>query len=75
MVRPMMTQSDMRQLLIDAIEKAGSMSEFARNIGVSKQFIAQIVSDNKDITDRIACALGYERVVETVSYIPIKRRK
>ncbi len=66
----MLTEDDVRERLRAAIDAAGSQQEFARRMGISAQYINDVVRGRREPGQKILDALGIERVV---SYRDIRR--
>lgn len=45
------------------IERAGSQQAWARQIGISPQYLCDVLMARRDIPDKVLAALGYVRVV------------
>lgn len=56
----MTNEEDIRRILNRQIEKT-SQSDFAKEHGFSKGFISDVLKGRRNITDRLAGALGYIR--------------
>lgn len=52
-----------RQALMRAVEDAGSQKAFAERVGVSAQFLHDVLRDRRNANAEILDAIGYERVV------------
>ena len=59
----MIAEGELRRELEAAIEKAGSQRAFAKKLGFSEQFICDVMKGRREISDNLASALGYRRVV------------
>jgi hypothetical protein len=57
-----MNIAEVYSLLDRRIEEAGTAEEFARQSGLSPQFICDVRQGRRRITDRLAKALGLKRV-------------
>lgn len=63
------------QVLKDAVQKAGSQKAFASNVGVSPQYVNDLMRGRRAFEgERILIALGLERTV-TFNHRTPKRRK
>jgi len=62
-----MTEEQVYQHLMSAIEQAGGQRPFARLLGVTPSYINDVVNKRRLISDRILAAVGIERTV-TVTY-------
>lgn len=59
----MLTEQELLDYLRTAIQQAGSQQAFARQHGISAQYISDVLRGRREIGAKIAQALGYERVV------------
>lgn len=60
-----MTEEQVYQRLLAAIEQAGGQRPFAGQIGVTPSYINDIVNKRRLLSDRILAVIGVERVVTT----------
>lgn len=58
-----MSESDVLQMLLKAIKKAGSQKEFADQHDISPQYVNDIVLGRRRPGNKVLQALGLERVV------------
>ena len=56
-----MTDQQIIETLKSAVAKAGSQSAWATAHGFSRSFICDVLAGTRDVTDRLATALGFER--------------
>ena len=56
-----MNTEQLRNILAQATEKAGSIRLWSANHGFSAAYVCDVLIDRRDISDRIAGALGYRR--------------
>jgi hypothetical protein len=72
-----MTRQQLMRCLETACLQAGSQATYARSIGVTPQFVSNVLVSNvlagtKPPSARLLWALGFRRVVhKTISYEPI----
>tara|TARA_R100001086_G_scaffold180400_8_gene100217 strand:- start:1469 stop:1684 length:216 start_codon:yes stop_codon:yes gene_type:complete len=59
----MITETDIRNILRHRCEAAGGQSALAREIGMSSQFINFVVNGEREVSERLARKLGYQRKV------------
>jgi DNA-binding transcriptional regulator YdaS (Cro superfamily) len=59
----MATSDQMRALLQDACDIAGSQKEWARLNKVSDAYVSDVLHGRRDVSDTICKALGYERII------------
>lgn len=59
----MLTEQDVMDLLRVAIDVAGSQAAFARQHGISLQYINDVMRGRREIGQKILAVLGIERVV------------
>lgn len=59
----MLTEDDIRARLRAAIDAARSQQTFARQHGISAQYINDVLNGRRKIGEKILDALGLERVV------------
>jgi hypothetical protein len=45
------------------IERAGSQQAWARQVGISPQYLCDVLMARRDVPDKVLAALGYVRVV------------
>jgi|HubBroStandDraft_4_1064222.scaffolds.fasta_scaffold122747_2 hypothetical protein len=57
----MKTEEQMRQLLREACDKAGSQRAFALANGVSAQYVGAVLMGDKVMSEKIGKALGYQK--------------
>ena len=62
-----MTEEQVYQYLLEAIERAGGQRPFARQLKVTPSYINDVVNKRRLMSDRILAAIGIERVV-TIEY-------
>lgn len=53
----------MRKMLDVAIQVAGSQKAFAKQAGISEQYLSDVLNGRRDIGDKILKWFGLERVV------------
>jgi len=58
------TQTQAKQLLEEAIRKAGSQAAFADLHGISRQYITDVLKNRRDLSGKILEAIGLEKVIE-----------
>lgn len=59
----MLTEQDVLDRFRAAIDAAGSQAAFARQHGVSLQYVNDVIRGRRDIGQKILAVLGVERVV------------
>ncbi len=64
-----LSESEMRDKLLEAVRAAGSQKAWAAAHGISLAYVNDCLKRGKPIGDAIAVALGY---VSVTVYIPIK---
>ena len=57
------TEFEMVKRLTDVVRKAGSQKEAARRLGISPQYLHDILGRGRPIGPKVLKALGYRRVV------------
>jgi len=62
-----LTTGEVLGLVNRAVDTAGGASEVARRIGVSKQFVSDMLNGNKRMNERLLRFAGVERI-ETITY-------
>lgn len=60
-----MTEEQVYQRLLAAIEQAGGQRPFAQHIGVTPSYINDIVNKRRLLSERILAVIGVERIVTT----------
>lgn len=55
------SNEEMLAVLNNAVAQAGSLRAFAKAHGVSPQFAGDVIAGRRNISERIACAFGYEK--------------
>lgn len=60
---PFMTEEDMYKLIDRQIDLAGGQAAFARNFGLSPQYVNDLVQRRRHPGGKVAEALGFEKVV------------
>ena len=63
MIKPLSEWQLVNNVLADACTVAGSQQAWARENGISPQFVCDVLQGRRAPTDRLARALGYRRVV------------
>ena len=61
-----MTEEQVYQRLMDAIDRAGGQRSFAKQIGVTPSYINDVVNKRRLMSDRILATIGIERVTTVV---------
>ena len=59
----MLSQQDMRNILRHRCEEAGSQAALARNLGVSIQYIHDVLAGRRQFSANLAARIGYERKI------------
>lgn len=59
----MLTQADMRNILRHRCEEAGGQGKFAESIGISPQYLSDILNGKRAIGAMLAGKIGYERKI------------
>lgn len=54
---------DMRKRLAEACAAAGSQAAWAKANGFSSAYICDVLSEKRDVSERLAAALGFTRKV------------
>lgn len=62
-----MTEEEVYQRLLAAIERVGGQRSFAKRIGVTPSYVNDVVNKRRLMSDRILATIGIERVT-TVAY-------
>lgn len=57
-----LTYDEMLKRLEDAAKEAGSQRALARKLGVKEPYLSDVMNGRRDIGQRLARAMGYERV-------------
>ena len=60
-----MTEEDVYQRFVVAVDAAGGQRGFGRKVGLDPSYINDIVHRRRRVSDRILEALGIERIVST----------
>lgn len=60
-----LTKDELIQVLSDACFAAGGASHWAKSVGISKQYVSDVLKGRTLPGDAICRALGYERVPTT----------
>jgi hypothetical protein len=58
------TEAQARELLDEAIRKAGSQAAFADLHEISRQYITDVLKGRRDMSGKILEAIGLEKVIE-----------
>ena len=58
----LLTPDEARARLLAAVEEAGGPAAFATRNGLTRQYVFQVVHEIRPMSDRLARALGLERV-------------
>jgi hypothetical protein len=58
------TEAEARELLNEAIRKAGSQAAFADSHGISRQYLTDVLKGRRDMSGKILEALGLSKIVE-----------
>jgi hypothetical protein len=59
----MLTEHELIERLRDAVHRAGSQSAFARQHGLSEQYLSDVLRSRREPGQKILDTLGFERVV------------
>lgn len=59
----MATEEQVRWFLADACDAAGTQRQWARTHGFSDAYVSDVLAGRRDISSKLAAALGYEKVV------------
>jgi predicted DNA-binding protein (UPF0251 family) len=59
------------EILRRLVEEEGSQTQAAAKLGISSGYLSEILTNGKPISDKVAEALGYERVVV---YKPLEKK-
>jgi hypothetical protein len=62
MLADLQTEADMYAVVMEAIAYAGSQRAFARELGISEQFVGDVVKKRKAVGETIARHFGYRPV-------------
>ena len=62
--------SDLRRLLSQRCEDAGSMTAWARKAGVSVSQVSEAINAKRDLSATMIAALGY---IQVTRYVPVRR--
>lgn len=57
------SEEEMMQMVLVRVADAGSQKAFAEQAKISESYLSDVLRDRRGIGDRIAEALGFERVV------------
>lgn len=60
-----MTEEEVYQRFLQAVEKAGGQRKFAKQLGLTPSYINDVVNKRRLISDRLLEHLGIERIVTT----------
>jgi plasmid maintenance system antidote protein VapI len=60
------------ELIKQLVKQKGSQLKAARHLDISPQYIGDIIAGKREISQNVAAALGYRRVV---GFVPIKKEK
>lgn len=55
------TEDDLLAMLLDRVERAGSQAELARQMGVPRQYLHQVIRGGRKPSKRVLQALGLRR--------------
>jgi hypothetical protein len=58
------TEAEARELLNEAILKAGSQAAFADSHGISRQYLTDVLKGRRDMSGKILEALGLSKIIE-----------
>ena len=58
-----LTETDIRVRLEKRVFECGSQSAFAKSLGVTPQYVSDILAGKRAIPDKVLAAIGVERVV------------
>jgi hypothetical protein len=58
------TEDYMRSALAKACQEAGSQRQWALDHDLSEQYVSDILSGRRDVSEKVAAALGWRRVVK-----------
>lgn len=64
------SKEDMLQRLRSGVDEAGGIRPFAEKIGVSTQFLREVLHGHREISDKVAGGVGYSRRVMYVQVLP-----
>jgi DNA-binding transcriptional regulator YdaS (Cro superfamily) len=59
-----LTKDELIQVLSKACDAAGGASTWAKSVGISKQYVSDVLNGRTQPGEAIAHALGYERQVQ-----------
>jgi DNA-binding transcriptional regulator YdaS (Cro superfamily) len=62
--------NDIRAVLIAAVKKQGTAKAVATQLGISAQYLSDIITGHREVSDPVARKLGYRRVV---TFEPIRK--
>lgn len=62
-VERMLTSDEVLELIRERIRLAGAAAKVARDLGVTPAFLSDVLNGRRNITARLAAALGLARVV------------
>ena len=57
------TQDEALELIREIVIEAGSKTDAADQLGISKQYLNDILFERRAISDNVAHALGYRRII------------
>lgn len=60
----MLSESDIRNVLRHRCEAAGGQKSWAIDHGVSPQYVCDILRGRKEVSERVAALLGYDRRIQ-----------
>jgi hypothetical protein len=64
-----MTEQEAHSILVTAMDRAGGVSPWAKQQGISAAYAYDLKAGKRPMSDRIAAAIGLERtIVRTVEY-------
>jgi hypothetical protein len=59
----MITENDMRNILRQRCAEVGGQRAWSRINGISGQYVCDVLSGRKHVSDRLAKSLGYDRTI------------
>jgi hypothetical protein len=59
-----LTEAQLRDELRKRIDAAGTQTNLARELQLSTPYLSDIVNNRAPVSDRVASALGFDRIVE-----------
>jgi transcriptional regulator with XRE-family HTH domain len=62
--------NELMKVLKDMVIRAGSQKAVAEELGISEAYLSDILNGRKDVSDRIAAALGFEWRLVSITPLP-----